>query len=1081
MKKEKKRYAVMFTLGILIVLATSTASGQQCNGNTKVRAYFTPGQEISDVVKLRYKFYVAENEQTGLDFKILFAAMRTYAPEGSGDTYLLESNIYARGLLYNNPVCTSWPLEGTFSPNEASLRVAVPDYVELGKTGAKTLSTDIFPRQSYNIDNLSTRKTDMISQINLNSVAVEVIVERGPLIDDKTGWKCEGNLDETVFRQWKVRVTIDCVEHTLLFALPDANAQYLTHYELLNFFTEFYSHAGLFKVYLWDFQFQRENTSAWEPIDQWIVNQHCGDLSQYGSRLTTFNARTVIEISNDASSDFLPEGTVFNLSSFIPNESEAEACAYSLSSTNENHSGAAESGSFQVTSEIGCSWTATKEETVDWITLNTSSGNNCDSCTYSVSENTGTSPRSADITVPGQVFTVTQDKAFYIDFAASSQTINESDLSKTVNVELSNVHIVSVTVPITISGGTATNGSDYTVSPNTVVIPAGTTAAVVTITVINDTIVEANETISISLGTPTNALLGIITGHTATITDDDFPQVSFQSSASATANEGPSTHSVNVALTLSGGGMIPNPVTVEITDLPSGTATSGSDYSPLANPTTLTFPTGSGDATTQSMNLSILQDFTPETNETINLQLGNLSSGIFGSQSTHQVTITDDDVTTQPGTKYIDQYQLVYDSGPYFVDQWQSFTAGVSNPLSSISVYGKIRSESTLYIYEGEGTSGTLLHTQTVPEHQTRAWINIILGNAIAQQAGSQYTFRFVSSGTTNNLWWDTTNPYAGGRHSYNAPAGQDMAFKTYVCCLNNILLDLTDVGEGNITRRAEIHDGEAATMAFDNTTSTKWLDNAGVPTDSNPSWIDYELTQAATANVYSITSANDATSRDPKDWRLLGYDSDLANATVLDTRTGITWPDRKYRQEFTIANSGHYKHYRLEITANYGGSSMTQMSEIEIGNIVLVDLTDAGEGNITRRAEIHAGEAATKAFDNTTATKWLDNAGQPTVSNPSWIDYELTQAGTAKAYSITSANDVASRDPKDWRLLGYDSVLANATVLDTRAGIIWPDRKYRQEFTIANPGHYKHYRLEFTANYVNSMTQMSEIEILGN
>ena len=130
--------------------------------------------------------------------------------------------------------------------------------------------------------------------------------------------------------------------------------------------------------------------------------------------------------------------------------------------------------------------------------------------------------------------------------------------------------------------------------------------------------------------------------------------------------------------------------------------------------------------------------------------------------------------------EFVDQEQLSFNSGPYLSDQWQSFTAGISAYISKVSVYGTIGSETTLSIYEGEGTSGANLQSQTVPVHFTQEWIDIVIENPVMINAGSQYTLRFQAS-SDNNLWWDTTNPYPGGRHSYNAPAGQDLAFKTYM------------------------------------------------------------------------------------------------------------------------------------------------------------------------------------------------------------------------------------------------------------------------------------------------------------
>ena len=124
---------------VAALLSTSIPTYAQCNGNTGVRLYFTPGQEPDDITGLRYKFNVATNQQAGLDLKILFGASRLRGPNMLF-TYLLEHNLYSRGLLYADPVCTGWPLLGTLTGNASSLRVAIPDYVGLGRTGAKSFA-----------------------------------------------------------------------------------------------------------------------------------------------------------------------------------------------------------------------------------------------------------------------------------------------------------------------------------------------------------------------------------------------------------------------------------------------------------------------------------------------------------------------------------------------------------------------------------------------------------------------------------------------------------------------------------------------------------------------------------------------------------------------------------------------------------------------------------------------------------------------------------------------------------------------------------------------------------------------------
>ena len=99
----------------------------------------------------------------------------------------------------------------------------------------------------------------------------------------------------------------------------------------------------------------------------------------------------------------------------------------------------------------------------------------------------------------------------------------------TFAVTLSAVSGLDVTVPYTLSG-TATAGTDYTEpDPRSVTIAAGTTQANIAIPVAGDEVDEENETITVTLGTPTNATVSTAEGAGAasgTITDDDTRGVS---------------------------------------------------------------------------------------------------------------------------------------------------------------------------------------------------------------------------------------------------------------------------------------------------------------------------------------------------------------------------------------------------------------------------------------------------------------------------------------------------------------------------------------------------------------------------
>ena len=130
----------------------------------------------------------------------------------------------------------------------------------------------------------------------------------------------------------------------------------------------------------------------------------------------------------------------------------------------------------------------------------------------------------------------------------------------------------------------------------------------------------------------------------------------------------------------------------------------------------------------------------------------------------------------------------------------------------------------------------------------------------------------------------------------------------------------------------------ETAAMAFDGLTSTKWY------TDINAStgWIQYKFGSGLAWKItrYQVTSANDVAQRDPKNWQFQGS-NDGVTWTTLDTRTNETFASRLLTKTYDFANSTPYRWYRLNITANNGGSGYPiQISELSL----LSAAVDAGD-----------------------------------------------------------------------------------------------------------------------------------------
>ena len=90
----------------------------------------------------------------------------------------------------------------------------------------------------------------------------------------------------------------------------------------------------------------------------------------------------------------------------------------------------------------------------------------------------------------------------------------------TFDITLSNATDSDIVVPLSL-GGSATEGSDYSISSSPITIQAGLTSATVTINLIDDSTVEGTESIVVTLGAASNAQLGTNITHTVTVTDND--------------------------------------------------------------------------------------------------------------------------------------------------------------------------------------------------------------------------------------------------------------------------------------------------------------------------------------------------------------------------------------------------------------------------------------------------------------------------------------------------------------------------------------------------------------------------------
>ena len=218
-----------------------------------------------------------------------------------------------------------------------------------------------------------------------------------------------------------------------------------------------------------------------------------------------------------------------------------------------------------------------------------------------------------------------------LNFSTTSSFGLESVTPVTLTLNLARAYPLDTTVSYSLTG-TATSGSDYTLSAGTATILAGQTTANISIPIINDTLKESDETIIVTLSNPLNAILGTSSVYTYTITDDDnLPTLQF-TNASLSGLE--SVTNVNIPINLSESTGTSTTVDYSI----SGTASGSLDYT-LANGT-LTIPKGE---TNTNISLPIINDTLKEGDETVIITLSNVVGAILGTNSIFTYTITDDD------------------------------------------------------------------------------------------------------------------------------------------------------------------------------------------------------------------------------------------------------------------------------------------------------------------------------------------------------------------------------------------------------------------------------------------------------
>ena len=227
--------------------------------------------------------------------------------------------------------------------------------------------------------------------------------------------------------------------------------------------------------------------------------------------------------------------------------------------------------------------------------------------------------------------------AVQVRFSTSTGSASESAGTIDVPVTLSAASASAVSVEYVIGGGSAIAGIDFTAPSGVLVFAPGETSKTIPLTILDDTFIEPSQTVILKLQNANGGSLGT-SAYTCTITDNDTAPGRTIGFAATAASGVESLAAAPVVVSLSAAAAAP--VTVDYT-VTGGTAAQGEDYTIAGG--TRTFAAGE---TAKLLPLTIIDDASAESSETIIITLSNAVGATPGGNAMHTYTILDNDSQT---------------------------------------------------------------------------------------------------------------------------------------------------------------------------------------------------------------------------------------------------------------------------------------------------------------------------------------------------------------------------------------------------------------------------------------------------
>jgi hypothetical protein len=356
-------------------------------------------------------------------------------------------------------------------------------------------------------------------------------------------------------------------------------------------------------------------------------------------------------------------------------------------------------------------------------------------------------------------------------------------------------------------------------------------------------------------------------------------------------------------------------------------------------------------------------------------------------------------------------------------------------------------------------------------DEQATAWVTLHTVEAEPQWTERKMEKRFA---------FENTEIFKSYRFNITAAGGAGLVqigeIRIFGEFFDSDVLDITDLEGVEIAEsNGDAPDGEGVENLIDNTVATKYL------TFNDTTVIEITVPNLVIVSDYVIVSGDDAPERDPSTWELEAFDPFTDKWVVLHAVVDEPeWEERVQRKSFSFENTIPYSRFRFDIHAAHG-AGLIQISELYMYGEVLeigapVDITD-WNGLISESNDNSPDvEQVSNIIDNDVTTKYL------TFATEAWIQFESQYDAIVSGYSMTSANDEAARDPKDWTFEAMDPNTLEWVVLHSVVDEpAWEERFQTKMFNFDNNQAYRSFRFNITAVNGAPMMQIAEIQIFAD